>query len=248
MQITPLMFPDKIFQHNKPIEWILILTTSCVLIITSVPWILSVNLSYYTRIETATKIIRNLYYCQVGLGLALVVSFVVAIVFLASFGYQSELAPVIVVVSIFRILWSALLSYCYWTTRRAATNCKVQMIVYHDFLIEYRQTPRSKILRKHLPSMEAVVEEESRYEQSALSVYSPREINSLTNSRRDPPSQVFEFKEIDVHLSGMGSSDEESWEIVSPILDLSNTRLTNSLNQESEERTENSDVYEFAAK
>ena len=121
------------------------------------------------------------------------------------------------------------------------------MLVYHDFLIEYRQTPRSKILRKHLPLMEAVVEEESKYEQSALSVYSPRDVNSLTNSKRDLPAQVFQFEEIYVQISGKESSDEESWEIVSPILDLTNNRLTNSLNEDSEGRTENSDVYNFAA-
>jgi len=34
---------------------------------------------------------------------------------------------------------------------------------------------------------------------------------------------------------------------VSPILDLTNNRLTNSLNEDSEGRTENSDVYNFAA-
>ena len=61
MQITPLMFPDKIFHHNKPIEWILIATTSCVLIATSIPWILSIKLSYYTRVQTAIKLTQNLY-------------------------------------------------------------------------------------------------------------------------------------------------------------------------------------------
>ena len=96
--------------------------------------------------------------------------------------------------------------------------------------------------------MEAVVEEESKYEQSALSAYSPRDINSLTNSKRDLPAQVFKFEEIYVQLSGKESSDEESWEIVSPILDLTNTRLTNSLNEDSEGRTENSDAYNFAAR
>jgi hypothetical protein len=43
-------------------------------------------------------------------------------------------------------------------------------------------------------------------------------------------------------------SSEESWEILSPILDLSNNRLTNSLNDESEGRTENSDAYHFFSK
>ena len=32
---------------------------------------------------------------------------------------------------------------------------------FHDFLIYYKQTPRTKLLRRHLPDMEAVVEESS---------------------------------------------------------------------------------------
>jgi hypothetical protein len=124
MQITPLMLPDRIFQPSILMKWTVIATTSCVFIVTSVPWILSINLSYYTKVDTATKLTRNLYYGLISLGVALTVSFVVAIVFLTSLAYQSEFAAVIVVVSIFRILWSALLSYCYWKTRRAAINCK----------------------------------------------------------------------------------------------------------------------------
>jgi hypothetical protein len=95
--------------------------------------------------------------------------------------------------------------------------------------------------------MEAVVEEESKYEQSAMSVHSPRDINSLANSKRELAAEVFEFNEINVQLSDMDSS-EESWEILSPILDLSNNRLTNSLNEDSEGRTENSDAYNFFSK
>ena len=44
------------------------------------------------------------------------------------------------------------------------------------------------------------------------------------------------------------SDEESSWEIVSPILDLSNNRLSNSLNEESEVRTDNSEVYSFTAR
>lgn len=125
MQITPLMLPHRDFQPKIIVEWILIATTSILLILTSVPWVLGINLSYYTRVETATNLTKALYYSFILLVLGLAVSFVVAIVFLASLGYESELAPVIVVVSIFRILWSALLSYCYLRARKAAINCKV---------------------------------------------------------------------------------------------------------------------------
>ena len=42
-----------------------------------------------------------------------------------------------------------------------AQQCEKALIEFHDYLINYRQTPRSKILRKHLPNLTAVVEEES---------------------------------------------------------------------------------------
>ena len=39
---------------------------------------------------------------------------------------------------------------------------------FHDYLINYRLTPRSRIMRKHLPKMSMVVEEESQYEGSVM--------------------------------------------------------------------------------
>jgi len=38
------------------------------------------------------------------------------------------------------------------------------VLLFHDYLINYKSTPRSKILRRHLPSMDAVVEELSAFE------------------------------------------------------------------------------------
>ena len=60
--------------------------------------------------------------------------------------------------------WSGSLIYVSLLQWRASQNCVSCMLIFHDFLIEYRQTPRSKMLRKHLPKMEAVVEEASAYE------------------------------------------------------------------------------------
>jgi hypothetical protein len=42
------------------------------------------------------------------------------------------------------------------------------MIKFHDYLIQYRLTPRSRILRKHLPKMAMVLEEESNMDQSSI--------------------------------------------------------------------------------
>jgi hypothetical protein len=49
-------------------------------------------------------------------------------------------------------------------TVKQSAHAYVSILNFHNFLIEYRQTPRSKILRRHLPDMEAVVEESSQYE------------------------------------------------------------------------------------
>jgi len=49
-------------------------------------------------------------------------------------------------------------------TYRQCKSCEVSALAFHDFLIDYKATPRSKLLRKHMPSMEAVVEEASFYE------------------------------------------------------------------------------------
>lgn len=42
------------------------------------------------------------------------------------------------------------------------------MLVFHDYLISYRLTPRSRIMRKHLPKLSMVMEEDSAYEASSI--------------------------------------------------------------------------------
>jgi len=42
-----------------------------------------------------------------------------------------------------------------------AQESYTNLLAFHDFLIDYRQTPRSKMLKRHMPEMEAVVEEAS---------------------------------------------------------------------------------------
>ena len=42
------------------------------------------------------------------------------------------------------------------------------MLQFHEYLVNYRLTPRSRILRKHMPKMETVVEQESAFESSSI--------------------------------------------------------------------------------
>lgn len=56
------------------------------------------------------------------------------------------------------------------------------MLEFHDYLIEYRLTPRSRILRKHLPKMTMVIEEESNMDQSSIMMSQSRVKSSLLNT------------------------------------------------------------------
>jgi hypothetical protein len=69
---------------------------------------------------------------------------------------------------------------------RQTSICEKALIEFHDFLINYKQTPRSKILRKHLPNLSAVVEEDSILEASKLEASqfsSPRSQQTLQSLR-----------------------------------------------------------------
>lgn len=175
LQIALIMLPELTKPPSKVIGYLVIFGTVSVLFFTIVPFSMGRLLASSTKVETAQRITKILYYNSIGLPITIVTSFVIAILYLSSLDSQGQIASVIVVSSIFRILWGAALLYLLLQTKKAAVHCKIQITNFHDFLIQYRQTPRSKILRKHLPSMDAVVEEESRYEQSAMSIISPRE-------------------------------------------------------------------------
>ena len=56
------------------------------------------------------------------------------------------------------------------------------MLEFHDYLIEYRLTPRSRILRKHLPKMTMVIEEESNMDQSSIMMSQSRVMSNNLNT------------------------------------------------------------------
>ena len=43
-----------------------------------------------------------------------------------------------------------------------------QMMQFHEYLVNYRLTPRSRILRKHMPKLDAIMEQESAMESSSI--------------------------------------------------------------------------------
>ena len=61
-------------------------------------------------------------------------------------------------INMFVFIWT-------WTLSRRALESIIQ---FHDYLIAYRLTPRSRILRKHLPRMTMVIEEDSLMDSESI--------------------------------------------------------------------------------
>ena len=58
--------------------------------------------------------------------------------------------------------------FCFFWAWHISKQALKTILEFHDYLIAYRLTPRSRILRKHLPRMTMVIEEESSMDQSSM--------------------------------------------------------------------------------
>ena len=69
---------------------------------------------------------------------------------------------------LFTLIFDALQLAVVFFYRRLAIKSEESFLTFHDFLIDYRASPRTKMLKRHKPNLDMVIEEESRYEQSQL--------------------------------------------------------------------------------
>ena len=95
-----------------------------------------------------------------------------------------------------------------------------QMLLFHDYLISYRLTPRSRIMRKHLPRMSMVIEEESNFDTSSYMQSQHLQQSTLTHHQRskfvfkdqtnDAPNilEDMDFKQLTLENDSSSSSDE----------------------------------------
>ena len=137
----------------------LIPLTGVLMIIQAVPFFTYRYLQVHTTVEAALRISKILRIILVFISLIAISSASLALIFLGLANGTS--AAVIVVAVILRTIWCALLISTCYLIYKTTISCHEKILAFHDFLISYRQTPRSKILRRHLPSMDAVVEEQS---------------------------------------------------------------------------------------
>ena len=86
-------------------------------------------------------------------------------------------------------------------TLRCSAEVAKQTLIFHDYLIEYRATPKGKLKlnNKHIAPMEVIAEEDSIYERSAASILVPGDLEQ---------SRIFVFSQ-DGDDNGYNSSDDE---------------------------------------
>ena len=100
---------------------------------------------------------------------------------------EAKETVVIIITIVLQMLFFGLQFLAFFTVRRKVKNLLELMIKFHDYLIEYRLTPRSRVIRKHLPKLSMVLEEESNLDQSSMmlsqSAYGGNASNRMLASR-----------------------------------------------------------------
>lgn len=71
---------------------------------------------------------------------------------------------------------------CFYMVKIRIKKAVVTMICFHDYLVVYRLTPKSRVLRKHLPKMSIVIEEESNIDNSSSIMVSQKSHHQLLTS------------------------------------------------------------------
>jgi len=82
------------------------------------------------------------------------------------------------------------------------------MIRFHEYLVTYRLTPRTRIMRKHMPKMDAIYEQESAYETSSIMISQGKAAPSDAVSQAASYTTKFRFNQ-DGNVDDSASSDEE---------------------------------------
>ena len=74
---------------------------------------------------------------------------------------------------------------CFYVVHIRIKKSVVTMIRFHDYLVVYRLTPKSRVLRKHLPKLSIVIEEDesNMYNSSSLIVSQKSQLLTSTISR-----------------------------------------------------------------
>lgn len=154
IQIIMKLSSNKYHQDTIDNSEFLIATTSAFMITAVVPYFLG---RLMTKKKSAFTCMQIKNYVRIGVLIEVIITLVAAVatvICLSSVSFKSALVG-----AAFNICAGLIITTIAAMTWQSAENCTLTMIEFHEFLLNYKQTPRSKLLRRHLPPMEEVTEE-----------------------------------------------------------------------------------------
>ena len=138
--------------------------------------------------------------------------FVINIIYLITNVKDMQISPYIL--SGFLIVIIAVQTIVFVLFYKLADQSVTQMLKFHEYLVNYRLTPRSRIMKKHMPKMEAIYEQESAFESSSvLMSQGPVAMSSYsktTTKFRYKPQNSNDFEE---PVEESSDSDEEEIDV-----------------------------------
>jgi len=173
---------DSVFVLEKLEEVVLILLNLCTWVTFFLPAIIGCYIQQVSKVELAVQFRKITYGCLVTMFLMVVGTITAGVVAsintyerfytdpirkVWTHGTDEKVEGLLLIYCLFAIpvyLLQLILMYLLW---RESIKCEKALLAFHDFLVSYRQTPRSRLFKKHLPSMEPILEDESHLEKSA---------------------------------------------------------------------------------
>ena len=138
----------------------MLLTSACYFILASYTFVQGKCFMVCCTVETAKRYKTQILTCIVLFSILESIGLVLSLIY----SFKADGGSLLVMTLLVHVIWAGATICLAYLNYKTACSVHTAVLNFHDFLINYRQTPRSKILRRHLPSMDAVVEEESRYE------------------------------------------------------------------------------------
>jgi len=130
------------------------------------------------KVDTLKQIQGMAFYVMISFGVVGLCHAILVIICAANatYGYDASMPGITaedikskgnvasMVSSLFELIFFSFEFFLFFFAYILSKRALVTMLEFHDYLITYRLTPRSRIFRKHMPRMTMVIEEESDYD------------------------------------------------------------------------------------
>jgi len=157
------------------------------------------------RISTFLFLKKILFYGTIMATLLLILQTILIIVYTSQLSIYVDkvtvsiaddvLLPAIIFQIVFGILQGGLFLYL----MRVVNQCMAKMVEFHDYLINYKQTPRSRMFKRYRPPLEQIAEIDSQYEQTEAgqSIMGSARDESMYSKMSGRTAKTFKYADAD---------------------------------------------------